>query len=135
MMVEKLQWRSRVRLVEQVVEVLRQRIYEGAFAPGAPLRQEQLAAELQVSRTPLREALRMLERDGMLVRDGDRVHLSEAGAGAAHAALERRDLWSAWLEHGWRLQLPDAREPDPTDLEATLGRDGVARLRALAARS
>ena len=61
----------------------------------------------------------------MLERDGDRVYLFESGAAAAHAVLERRDLWSAWLEHGWRLQLPDAREPNPADLRGSLGDEYV----------
>jgi DNA-binding GntR family transcriptional regulator len=59
-------WKSRTRLVDEVVDVIRDRIYEGGYAPGAPIRQEQLAAELNVSRTPLREALRMLEREGLV---------------------------------------------------------------------
>jgi DNA-binding GntR family transcriptional regulator len=59
-------WRSRVRLVDEVADVLRERIYEGHYALGTPLRQEQLAAELDVSRTPLREALRMLEQEGLV---------------------------------------------------------------------
>jgi manganese/zinc/iron transport system permease protein len=46
--------------------------------------------------------------------------------------LERRALWSAWLEHGWRLDLPDAREPDPSDLPGSLGDEHTDRLRALA---
>jgi manganese/zinc/iron transport system permease protein len=47
--------------------------------------------------------------------------------------LERRALWSAWLEHGWKLDLPDAREPDPTDLRRSLGDEAVERLKGLAA--
>lgn len=82
-------WRSRVRLVDEVVDVLRDRIYDGHFAPGTPLRQEQLATELNVSRTPLREALRMLEREGLVrvepgrgvrVISGDLATLLEAYA-------------------------------------------------------
>ena len=90
--------------------------------------------ELASGRKPraLRRALRDLERTGMLKRDGERVYLSESGAAAAHAVFERRDLWSAWLEHGWRLRLPDAREPNPADLRGSLGDEYVERLRALA---
>ncbi len=62
----KVEWRSRVRLVDEVADVLRSHIYAGRFALGTPMRQEQLAAELDVSRTPLREALRMLEREGLV---------------------------------------------------------------------
>lgn len=61
-----IEWRSRIRLVDEVVEVVRDRIYEHHYPPGTPINQEQLAAELGVSRTPLREALRMLEQEGLV---------------------------------------------------------------------
>lgn len=67
-----MQWRSRVRLVDEVVQVLRERIYDGTYATGMQLRQEQLADELQVSRTPLREALRILEHEGLLKSEPNR---------------------------------------------------------------
>ena len=62
----RVQWRSRVRLVDEVADELRERIYSGSYALGAKLRQEELAEDLQVSRTPLREALRVLESEGLL---------------------------------------------------------------------
>lgn len=65
-------WRSRVRLVDEVAAELRERIYAGAYAPGAKLRQDELAEDLQVSRTPLREALRVLESEGLLVNEPGR---------------------------------------------------------------
>ncbi|HWT94227.1 MAG TPA: hypothetical protein VN238_14575, partial [Solirubrobacteraceae bacterium] len=65
----------------------------------------------------------------------DRLTLTAHGRGAAASALELRDLWSAWLEHGHELGLPDAREPDPTDLPSTLGPERTAKLRALAAKT
>jgi DNA-binding GntR family transcriptional regulator len=45
---------------------LRNRILEGSLAPSESLNQEQLAAELGVSTTPLREALRRLETEGLV---------------------------------------------------------------------
>jgi manganese/zinc/iron transport system permease protein len=72
-------------------------------------------------------------RSGYVRRDPeDRLVLTAPGADAAHALLGRRDLWAAWLEHGWRLALPDAREADPRDLRGSLGDEAVDRLRALA---
>ena len=68
-MTEQLQWLSRTRLVDEVVQVLRERIYSGRYLPGEALRQVQIAQELKVSRTPLREALRMLEREGIVKAD------------------------------------------------------------------
>lgn len=41
-------------------------ILSNSLAPGTPLRQTELADQLGVSRTPLREALRLLENDGLL---------------------------------------------------------------------
>jgi manganese/zinc/iron transport system permease protein len=105
---------------------------DSALHAGPPPTEADLHALGSRSRRALRRGLRELERSGMLARDGDCLRLSERGAQAAHALLERRDLWAAWLEHGSRLELPDAREPDPRDLPGTLGESAVARLRVLA---
>ncbi len=48
------------------LERLRERILRGDFLEGAPLRQDALAAELGVSRIPVREALRQLEAEGLV---------------------------------------------------------------------
>ena len=55
------------RMLEGIVDQLRRAIIDGKLAPGTVLRQEQLAAQLHVSRTPLREALLALEREGFIV--------------------------------------------------------------------
>lgn len=65
-MEESVSWQSRVRLVDEVFQLLRERIYTGRYAPGESLPQVKIAAELQISRTPLREAFRMLEREGLV---------------------------------------------------------------------
>jgi len=48
-----------------------------------------------------------------------------------HALLDRRELWSVWLEYGWRLELPDAREPDPRDLRNSIGDEMTNQLVAI----
>jgi DNA-binding GntR family transcriptional regulator len=53
--------------VDDLYHVLRDRIIDGVYGPGYRMSQEDLAADLAVSRTPLREALRRLEADGFLV--------------------------------------------------------------------
>jgi DNA-binding GntR family transcriptional regulator len=53
-------------LVEQVAASIRQRIMSGDIAIGAQLRQAELAKELGVSRTPVREALRQLQAGGLI---------------------------------------------------------------------
>lgn len=57
---------ARSRLADDVAHHLRELILNGEITPGTPLLQIQLAERLGVSRTPLREAFRMLERDGLV---------------------------------------------------------------------
>src|SRR5262249_54013606 len=46
---------------------IRQSIVEGRRAPGTRLVEQRLAEELDLSRTPVREALKMLEAEGLVV--------------------------------------------------------------------
>jgi DNA-binding GntR family transcriptional regulator len=50
----------------RAVRVLRDMVMNRRLAPGQQLRQDSLADELGLSRSPLREALRMLETEGLL---------------------------------------------------------------------
>ncbi len=54
-------------LVALATDAIRAMILEGELGPGARLREEQLAERLGISRPPLREALRLLEREGLVV--------------------------------------------------------------------
>jgi DNA-binding GntR family transcriptional regulator len=53
-------------LHQEVAVRLRQRIVEGQLAPGAKLNERELSELLQVSRTPLREAIKMLAAEGLV---------------------------------------------------------------------
>jgi len=53
-------------LSEQLVEVIRERILTGEVPSDLPIRQDALAAELGVSKIPLREAFARLEQEGLL---------------------------------------------------------------------
>ena len=53
-------------LHQEVAVRLRQRIVEGQLAPGAKLNERELAEALNVSRTPLREAIKMLAAEGLV---------------------------------------------------------------------
>jgi DNA-binding GntR family transcriptional regulator len=71
------------RMKEGIVDHLRRAILEGKLAPGTVLRQEHLARQLHVSRTPLREALIALEREGF-------ISIAPSGA-ASVVSLDARD--------------------------------------------
>ena len=51
---------------EVVADILRRAIYEGRLEPGERLREADLAAEIGVSRTPIREALLILQTEGLV---------------------------------------------------------------------
>ena len=54
-------------LRDSVFNTLREAILRGDLVPGERLMELQLAAKLGVSRTPIREAIRMLEREGLAI--------------------------------------------------------------------
>jgi DNA-binding GntR family transcriptional regulator len=58
--------------VQRIHGHLREEILEGALKPGVEVSQVQLAAALGVSRGPLREALRLLEREGLVTAETNR---------------------------------------------------------------
>jgi DNA-binding GntR family transcriptional regulator len=105
-----------VSIVDRVYESVRTRILDGSLERGARLRQEALAAELGVSRTPLREALRRLASEGLVELEPNR--------GARIPDLSRADMLSAYEA---RLAL----EPGAARLAAaSRDRDALERMRA-----
>lgn len=60
--------------VDLVHDRLRGAILRGEFAPGEELQQVPLAEQLGVSRTPLREAFRLLQREGLLEASPNRSY-------------------------------------------------------------
>lgn len=74
----------RATLADQAYRELRSRILRGQLAGGTRLRPEELAAELAISPTPVKEALVRLEADGLV--------LAEARKGVAVRRLDERDL-------------------------------------------
>lgn len=57
---------------EAVTEALREAIHHGDLKPGQRLSQAELAEQMGVSRIPLRDALRKLEGEALVVLDGRR---------------------------------------------------------------
>ena len=53
-------------LYEEVAELLRQRIFNRALEPGSWIDELRIAEELGISRTPLREALKVLAAEGLV---------------------------------------------------------------------
>jgi DNA-binding GntR family transcriptional regulator len=53
-------------LNQQAYDEIRRRILDGEFLPSSPISEYQLAAELNISRTPVREALKRLAEEGLV---------------------------------------------------------------------
>lgn len=53
-------------MASAAAEEIRNRILSGVYSPGLQLRQDGLAADLGMSRIPIREALVQLESEGLL---------------------------------------------------------------------
>lgn len=71
-------------LVGTAVNALRQRIIDGEFQEGESLNQVTIAREYAISRIPLREAMRQLEAEGLLV--------FEPGKGAVVSSLSLNEV-------------------------------------------
>ena len=71
-------------LRDVVFKTLREAILRGDLKPGERLMELQLAAKLGVSRTPIREAIRMLQQEGLAVTIPRR--------GAEVAAMTEKDM-------------------------------------------
>lgn len=53
----------------QLSQFIRKMIQEGKLSPGAPVKENDLATFLNISRAPIREALQILTQDGLIVSE------------------------------------------------------------------
>lgn len=94
-MTEALVQRVYTSKTELVTSMVRELIVTGDLEAGAPLRQRDLAARLGVSPTPVREALRRLESEGLVETS---LHRGATVAGSALGSIEENYLIRAALE-------------------------------------
>src|SRR5512138_187736 len=76
-----------VLLRDQVYNLLRTRMLKGVFPPGYRLVEDELAEQLEVSRTPIREAIHRLMVEGLVV--------ASKGRGLEVANVAHQDLMDA----------------------------------------
>src|SRR5580693_255911 len=78
-------------VVDQVYTAIRERIVSGSLARGERVHQEDLAVELGVSRTPVREALRRLAAEGLVeMRTNRGARVADPDRSSMRAAYEAR---------------------------------------------
>lgn len=113
-------------------ELIREAIIEGRIAPGQRLKEEELARELGISRTPIREALLILQAEGLVEAAPNR-----GAAVRTHNAEDLDDLYQlrALLEgHAARRAAARLSQPQLAELYQScdrfdrLGGEGVREL-------
>ena len=53
-------------LTDEIADIVRERILSGEYEIGEKIKENQIAVELRVSRTPIREAFKLLEEEGLI---------------------------------------------------------------------
>ena len=53
-------------LTDEIADIVRERILKGEYEIGEKIKENQIASELRVSRTPIREAFKLLENEGLI---------------------------------------------------------------------
>ncbi len=97
---------------------LRTMILDGAFPPGSMLSQVKLAESLGVSRIPLREALRMLQKEGLIdAEHNQRARVPSFESSIVDSLYANRILLEAL---GIRLTVPRITQSDVQTLQQTL---------------
>lgn len=101
---------------DMVTDALRELITDRQLSPGAPLRQRHIAEQFDVSYTPVREALRRLESEGLVVTD---VHRGAMVARTESEEIEENYRILAVLETlAGTLAVSKMTDHDLTEIES-----------------
>jgi DNA-binding GntR family transcriptional regulator len=121
-----------IQLTLRAAALIRGMVFDGVLLPSEKVRQVELAERIGVSRSPLREALRILESEGLLSYEMNR--------GYVVARLETHDVaelyhMRALLEHELmrsiarpREDVLDALEKDNDAMMAAIGQQDIAEI-------
>lgn len=107
---------------EQVADFLREGIISGSYPRGSRLKQAELAEQLSLSITPVREALKILEAEGYVKRDSYRgASVVPFDPGASREILQLRLLLETQLIQGAIEHVTGKDIEDLRALEAEFG--------------
>jgi DNA-binding GntR family transcriptional regulator len=94
---------------ERVVDALRDAIIAGRLKPGERIRERELVSLLGVSRSPLREAIRILETEGLITSLAHRgARVSELSAVDLHDMLDVRIMLESFAARLFIERLDEA---------------------------
>jgi DNA-binding GntR family transcriptional regulator len=121
-----------IQLTLRAAALIRGMVFDGALLPGEKVRQVELAERIGVSRSPLREALRTLESEGLLSYEMNR--------GYVVARLEPNDVAELYrmrslLEHELMMSIArpgrdelDVLEQHNEAMMAAIGQEDIAEI-------
>ena len=95
-------------------------IIKGEYQPGQQLKEEEVAARLDISRPPVREAFKMLEAEGLVIRKPRR--------GVFVTEMTEKDVWEAYTlkaalyEMAMELAMDSIDDSQVQELEAVVRR-------------
>ena len=117
-------------------EILKQRVVAGTYAPGAQLKEEHIARELNISRTPIRAALKRLVQDGLATADAGRgVRVAEWTEQDIQETYELRAVLEAHASElaarRGGIALADQLDALNQRMERTIARGGKSRAEKL----
>ena len=95
-------------LAELAYERILTAILDGDFAPGDRLIMDRLAAELGISRTPVRDALRRMEADGLVQPATKGFVIRSLDAADVRAMYEVREPVEGWAARVAATRAADA---------------------------
>ena len=91
-------------IVDQAGQYIREWIVTGEFKPGEQIKEEDISQRLKISRPPVREALKMLEATGLVLRKPRR------GVFVPH--LTKKDVWEIYILKATLYELATALAMD-----------------------
>jgi DNA-binding GntR family transcriptional regulator len=104
--------------VDKAYAALREKIISGELAVGDRLKEREICAEIEVSRTPVREALHRLQADGLV-----EIEPRRGGVVAGVSETEAEEIYSLGIlleSYGARLAAKRATEEDIAALDKIL---------------
>lgn len=107
-------------LAEKVAEVLREAIIAGALEPGSRVNESEIASRYRISRSPVREALRLLQQEGLVAMEPRRGAFVKRLT--PHEVVEVYDVKSMLEGHATGLATRRMSEADLGRLVACVAR-------------
>lgn len=86
-----------VSAVDVAKSYLEDRIVNGLFRPGQQIKEEDVSSRLEISRPPIREAFKILEGEGLVVRRPNR--------GVFVSQISEKDVWEVYSLLQWLYEL------------------------------